>query len=130
MNQISIFPSLAGIAAVGMALYLAVKKNHVHKQAWVFPALLSVLFFALSMQAILTEGPLGFWPEHTRNLWGNQIWYDLLLAVLAALFFAIPQAQSLNMRVLPWVLLVLATGSIGLYAFLARMLYLRERQAA
>jgi len=49
--------------------------------------------------------------------------------VVAVLFFGIPQAKSVGMRVIPWTLLVLATGSIGLYAFIARLMFLKSRQA-
>jgi len=91
------------------------------------PAALSLLFLGLSLQAVLVEGALGFWPEHTRNLWGNQIWYDLLLGVSAAIAFIIPRARKAKMQVLPWALLCLATGSIGLYAFISRLLYLEAR---
>ena len=129
MTQIILFPAIAGLVAVVTVLYLATKDDYLKKSLWVVPAFFSILFLALSLQTVFAEGPLGFWPEHTRNLWGNQIWYDLLLAAVAALFFAIPQAKSVGMRVIPWSLLVLTTGSMGLYAFIARLLYLKSRQS-
>jgi len=129
MNQITVFPTIAGLVAVAAALYIATKNGRLKKNSWIVPALFSGFFLILSLQALLTEGLVGFWPEHTRNLWGNQIWYDLLLAVVAALFFGIPQAKSVGMRVIPWTLLVLASGSIGLYAFIARLMFLKSRQA-
>lgn len=130
MDQVTLFPALAGGVALMGVLYLATKREGVKPHLWVLPALLAALFLALSLQAMLTEGPFGFWVEHTRNLWGNQIWYDLLLAVSATLAFAIPQAKLVGMRIIPWALFVLATGSIGLYAFIARLMYLQSRQGA
>jgi uncharacterized BrkB/YihY/UPF0761 family membrane protein len=130
MNQITAFPAIAGLVAIIAALYNAAKNDRLKKYSWIVPALFSCFFLALSLQAVLTEGLMGFWPEHTRNLWGNQIWYDLLLAVVAALYFGIPEAKKVGMRVIPWTLLVLATGSIGLYAFIARLMFLKSRQAA
>ncbi|MCX5739995.1 MAG: hypothetical protein NTZ61_16160, partial [Proteobacteria bacterium] len=70
---------------------------------------------------------LGFWTEHTRNLWGNQIWIDLLSAVGIAWFLIVPQAKALGMRPLPWLVLVACTGCIGFLAMTARLLYLRDR---
>ena len=129
MTQTELFPLIAGGLATVAVISLIGKDEKAASTSWIVPAFFCGLFVVLSMQAVLSEGPFGFWPEHTRNLWGNQIWYDLLLAVVAALAFAIPVAKSLGMRVLPWVVLVLATGSIGLYAFIARLLYLKSRQS-
>jgi hypothetical protein len=96
------------------------------RHVWVVPAALSVLFLGFSLAAVLAEGPVGFWGEHTRSLWGNQIWFDLLLAVCIGWYFAVPQAVALGMRLRLWLALILATGCIGFLAMLARMLYLRE----
>ena len=128
MNQIIYLPLIAGAIAVAASLYLATKSETVSKNSWIPFAFFSAIFLALSIQAVMSEGAFGFWPEHTRNLWGNQIWYDLLLAVVAALAFIIPRAKAIGMNVLPWTLLTLATGSIGLYAFMARLLYLESRK--
>ncbi|WP_020397213.1 hypothetical protein [Thiolinea disciformis] len=128
MSQVEIFPLIAGLSAVASVIYLSVADRPISKNMWLFPAVLSLLFLVFSLQAVITEGPLGFWPEHTRNLWGNQIWYDLLLGVSAAIAFIIPRARKVKMQVLPWTLLCLATGSIGLYAFISRLLYLEARR--
>ena len=69
-------------------------------------------------------GWAGFWPLHQAGVWGNQIWFDLLLAVGVAWSLLLPRARSVGMRVVPWTLFVLATGSIGLCAMFARCLYL------
>lgn len=96
---------------------------------WMAPAALSLAFAAYSTFTALREGPTGFWPEHTRNLWGNQIWFDLLLAAGVACALLAPRARAAGMNVLPWLLAVAATGSIGLCAMLARLLYLERAQA-
>jgi hypothetical protein len=96
------------------------------KNAWGLPACLSGLFFAWSLFAILTEGPLAFWAEHTRNRWGNQIWFDLLLAAGIAWSVIVPRAKARGMNVLFWLAFVLCTGSIGLLAMLSRLLFLEE----
>jgi hypothetical protein len=96
------------------------------KNGWLLPAALSLAFLLFSLQAIVSEGLLGFWTEHTRNLWGNQIWFDLLLAVGIGWFLVVPQAKAQGMRLLPWLVLIVCTGCIGFLAMIARMLYLKD----
>lgn len=97
------------------------------KSDWMFPALFGLAFFGWSVFAIINEGPTGFWPEHVRNLWGNQIWFDLLLAVTAAWVVMAPRAKGLGMNVYLWFLLSASLGSIGLMAALSRFLFLKAR---
>lgn len=98
-------------------------------RAWIVPASLSAAFAAFSVFVVVQEGPLGFWTEHIRNGWGNQIFIDLLLAATTALLMGAERARAAKMRLQLWVVLVIATGSIGLMAFLARLWYLeRDRQ--
>ena len=79
---------------------------------WLLAATASSLFAIWSGYAVFAGG------------WGNQIWFDLLLAVGVAWSLLLPRARSVGMRVVPWTLFVLATGSIGLCAMFARCLYL------
>jgi Terpene cyclase DEP1 len=125
-----VIPSLA---AAGLVVYLVLRAAGVAlapRYQWTVPAALSALFLVLSVRAVLDGGPLGFWPEHIRNPWGNQIWVDLLLAVSIGWFFMVPKARSVGMRPYPWLVLVVATGSIGFLAMLARLLYLRRDETA
>lgn len=91
---------------------------------WLLAATASSLFAIWTGYAVFAGGWAGFWPLHQAGVWGNQIWFDLLLAVGAAWSLLLPRARSVGMRVVPWTLFVLATGSIGLCAMLARCLYL------
>jgi hypothetical protein len=97
--------------------------------AWLLPAALAVLFFLGSLAAVWKEGLLGFWTEHTRNLWGTQIWFDLLLAAALAWTLLAAPARKHRMALPAWLLLVLVSGSIGLLAMAARILYLGQHQA-
>ena len=72
---------------------------------------------------------MGFWAEHTRNDWNNQIFVDLLLSASCVYFLLLARARAVSMRVLPWFMAIAATGSIGLLAMIARVLFL-ERSAA
>lgn len=96
-------------------------------EAWMGFAAASAAFAAFSSYAVAHEG-IGFWKEHTRNLWGNQIWFDLLLAVCVSWVLIVPRARTQGMRLWGWLLFVLATGCIGLTAMASRLLWL-ERQA-
>jgi hypothetical protein len=128
--MVAITPWIAGAAFVAYCVSVALSDGGRRPNAWLLPAALSVAFLAYSLWAIAVEGPLGFWTEHTRNLWGNQIWFDLLLAVAIGWTFVAPQARALGMRLVPWLLLVVGTGCVGFTAMTARLLYLQERRAA
>lgn len=130
MDWFSILPLLAGIALVVFVLFWLTPGYSIKTTAWIFPAIVSGLFLAWSLFAVVFEGPLGFWPVHTANAWGNQVWFDLLLAAGIALALMVPEARKLGMRPLPWSVLVLCTGSIGLLAMMARLMYLRDSAQA
>lgn len=119
-------PFVAGLALVA---YLVATLNPRMRLPWQVPAVLSVLFLGWSVWAILAEGPTGFWPIHTANLWGNQVWFDLLLAAGIGWTLMVSRARAAGMNVALWLPVVPLSGSIGLLAMFARLLYLEERRA-
>lgn len=123
MTWTSTAPLVAGVLTLLFAALYARSSPSTLRGDWRIPAALCGLFFAFSLYAGLQEGATGFWPEHVRHLWGNQIWFDLLLAASVALFLLTPKAKALGINPLPWALLTVATGSIGLLAFLAYVLW-------
>jgi hypothetical protein len=123
----SLLPTIAAAFFLLFSVYILSKDGQPIKNSWLFPATLSLLFLLFSLEAIVSEGLLGFWVEHTRYLWGNQIWFDLLLSVGIGWFLVVPQAKALGMRLSLWLVLIALTGSIGFLATIARLLYLRER---
>jgi hypothetical protein len=91
------------------------------------PATFSLVFLLFSVYTVITEGLLGFWTEHTsHSLWGNQIWFDLLIGLSIGWVLILPSAKALGMQVKLWLLLIFATGNIGFLAMLARLMWLRE----
>ncbi|MCZ8182409.1 MAG: hypothetical protein O9322_05515 [Beijerinckiaceae bacterium] len=126
MRLVEVLPLLTGIGLVAALFTISIRNEGFGRSAWVVPAALSALFLGWSVTAAVVEGPLGFWAEHTRNLWGNQIWFDLLLAVVVGWFLIVPRARAMKMNVLPWMALVVATGSIGFLAMASRLLYLEN----
>jgi hypothetical protein len=99
------------------------------KYAWIVPAALSVAFFAYTVVAIVHEGPFGFLEVHSQSRWGYQVMIDLFSAAAVAVFLLVPLSRAQQMRVGLYVPLVLATGSIGLFAWAARLMYLRHNTA-
>lgn len=122
-----IVPLVAAIAFVAFALAVAMGVRLPRSQAWTLPAALAVGFLSFSMAPVLREGPLGFWLEHTRNLWGVQIWLDLLLAASISWTLIVPRARRVGIRPLPWLVAVVCTGSVGLLAMLAYVLRVERR---
>jgi len=127
MTLTSLLPAIAAVVFVLFLVSVLYSDGVSRKSSWLFPAALSFAFLLFSLQAIIAEGALGFWTEHTRTLWGNQVWFDLLLAAGIGWFLIVPQAKAVGMSLLPWLLLIVCTGCIGFLAMISRMLYLRER---
>jgi hypothetical protein len=124
MTFTTVAPIIAGLALAG---YLFASTRSARTPGWIVPAVLSALFLAFSALAIGQEGPTGFWPVHTANLWGNQVWFDLLLAVAIGWTLILPRARSAGMALLPWAVLILVTGCIGFLAMLARLFWLERK---
>ncbi|MDG1117495.1 MAG: hypothetical protein P8N72_10240 [Flavimaricola sp.] len=124
MTIYDVLPWLAGAGVVAFAVTHMQMGRGVGAAGWLFPAGLSVAFLIWSLWSIISVGPFGFWIEHTRNAWGNQIWFDLLLGIGAAWYLLVPKAKALGMNLSAWLLLILCTGCIGLMAMIARLNYL------
>ena len=92
-------------------------------------ATLCGLFLGFTLVQIGHEGVVMFFTNHSANLTGIQVWWDLVMSVLIAFFFIRPRAQAVGMNIVPWALLIGTTASIGLLATCARLFWL-ERQAA
>jgi hypothetical protein len=129
----SLHPALFCISVLTFVGYLIHAARHadtgVAQGRWKLPAALSAAFLLFSIYTGWTEGPLGFLTEHTRTLWSNQIWFDLLLGVSIALWWMLPRARARRMRIPLWLGLVAATGNVGLLAMLARLWWLEEHAA-
>lgn len=115
--------------AIGIAIALVVilsNRNAIGSPA--LAAALSGAFGAYTAVTIASDGILPVWENHTTNLWGVQVWWDLLFATGIALFLIAPRARKAGMNFPLWALAVAATASIALLAMCARLFWL-ERQA-
>lgn len=118
---------LLPIAAVPLFIIAALRAGHRTSADWRTVALVAAGFAGWSIFAIAGEGLFGFWPNHTANAWGNQVWFDLLIALAIGWFLLLPRAKTAGMGTWPWLMLIVCTGSIGLLAMLARCLFLERR---
>jgi hypothetical protein len=89
-------------------------------------AILGAAFIAFSIWTVLDGGLLPFWFNHTTNLAGNQVWFDLLISVVLAFVLLLPRARAQGMAILPWALAVAASASIALLVMVARLLWLEQ----
>lgn len=97
---------------------------------WAIAALLAAAFLGYSLLPSMIEGPTGFVANHTADLWGVQVWYDLVFALCSAVFLAAPRARRVGMAVGPWLIPVLLLGSIGLFMLLARLFWLEQKSGS
>ena len=127
----TVAPVLAALGFVAFAVTIAIMptRGETHPRTWMFPATLCVAFSAWTVYAVVNEGIVVVAQEISRSLCSNQIFIDLLLAGGIALAFVVPEARRLGMKPLPWVIATAATGCIGLLAMLARVMFLRAREA-
>jgi len=130
MTMLQILP----LAAYGFTLIIVSaamsRKGGPGQSAWMFPAALCLAFTAFSVVTIAKEGLFGFWPNHSETYWGNQVWFDLLIAVGTGFILLLPKARSLGINALPWAILTGLTGCIGLLAFFARILFVQGQKTA
>ena len=130
MTLVDIMPIIAAVIFVIIAVSALLKSGRPSASLWIVPAMLGAAFAAWSVGAVVYEGPTGFWPEHTRNLWGNQIWFDLLLAVGIGWVLILPRARAMNMKLPLWFIFIILTGCIGFCVMLSRLFYLEARNTA
>lgn len=127
MSFLEILPILAFAAAVGTLIWVALAKV---SSSWRVMALLGAGFIAFSIWTLLDGGVLPFWSNHTTNLAGNQVWFDLLISVTLAFSLLLPRARAQGMAILPWALAVASTASIALLVMVARLFWLEQTARA
>ena len=119
----------AGLVAALVALaHIATNRENIGNT--MLAAMLSAGFGAFTAVTIFKEGVMPVWLNHTSNLWGVQVWWDLLFSLGIACFFIVPRARAQGMNVALWLLFVALTASIGLLAMVARLFWLEKHAAA
>lgn len=91
-------------------------------------AILCAGFSAFTAVQIGQEGVIGFFTNHSQSLTGLQVWWDLIMCAMIALFFIAPRARRQGMNVTLWGIVVGTTASIGLLAMVARLFWLEQAE--
>ncbi len=128
MTTLEILFVLGAVGTLPAILLLALRGRV--QESWWLAAALGIAFIAFSVLPIAQQGPLGFLPNHTQDLWGTQVWYDLVICVVISLVFIVPRAKAVGMRVPLWVIAVGLTASISLLPMVARLFWLESRAKA
>jgi len=120
--------TIAGLIA-GMAAFASILVSKDVTGNALIAAMLSAGFAAFTAVQIWQDGIVMFWTNHSVNLTGVQVWWDLIITVMVALFFVAPRARKQGMNVPLWGLFVATTASIGLLAMIARLFWLENAAA-
>jgi hypothetical protein len=126
-TELTPFLALAGgglISAVTAILWMMLRPAA--PGSAVLAAALAAGFAAFTAITIASEGVFPVVLNHTSNMWGVQVWWDLLFSLGVAWFFVVPRARAVGMNLPVWTALVLATASIGLLAMIARLFWLEQ----
>ncbi len=127
MTTLEILFVLGALGALPAMLSLAFRRRV--QESAPLAALLAAGFIAFTAVPMAREGYFGFIPNHTQDLWGTQVWYDLVIVVVIALVFIIPRARAVGMNIPLWVLAVALTASVSLLPMVARLFWLEKRAA-
>lgn len=80
--------------------------------------LVALVFAAFSLWVLMQIGLLGIWQGGIASLGSMQITADLVIACMIGIGFIAQDCRARGQAWWPWALLTLATGSIGLLAYL------------
>lgn len=127
MTLLQILPILAAILFLIITIGALLKKSESQPRNWQLPALLFLAFTIFSIYTVAVDGLIGFWNNHTQNASGNQVWFDLLLAIGIAWVLMLPRARAQNMRLPLWLLFICCSGCVGVLAMFSRLLWLENQ---
>ena len=93
---------IGGIAAILVAVgWVLARRDTIGSPA--LAAAVAGGFAAYSGVTIWAEGLMPVLANHTSNLWGVQVWWDLLFSLTIALFLIAPRARATASRAAPGV---------------------------
>lgn len=130
MTTLQVLPAIAYLGCIALVLWIATGRRTPTKGHWTVPAAVGAAFLLFSLATLAEDGLRGFWINHTSNLSGNQVWFDLLLAVTIAFYLIAPRARAVGMPLIPWAIAVILTACVALLPMLARLVWLERKQTA
>jgi hypothetical protein len=116
------------VVALGAIASILLRDQRIGSAA--LAAALCAGFTAYTAGTIYSEGVVPILANQTSNMWGVQVWWDLLIAITVGLFLIAPRARKVGMNLPLWTVFVVATASIGLLAMAARLFWLEQAAAA
>ncbi len=128
MNLLQILPILIYVLTVVTILVAASDQGKVRDGLWRYPAILGAAFALFSLLTVMREGLVLFWINHTSNLTGNQVWFDLLAATSIGFILILPRARAVGMRPWPWAIATILLACVALLPMIARVLWLEEQR--
>ena len=111
----------AGVAVLVCAS-LAARKSVAPGEGAMVLAAFGVAFFLYTLVPLVQLGLPALLSSAASNSWSLQVWLDLLMAISAGFFLLQPRAKAVGVTLWPWVVLILMSGSIGLFAAIIRVL--------
>lgn len=129
MTLLQVLPILAYAGCVGTIIAIAAGSRVSDRLRWLIPTVLGVAFLLFSLFQVSQDGLVQFWLNHTTDLTGNQVWFDLIMAVTVGFYLLAPRARAVGMRLLPWGIAVFVTACIALLPMLARVIWLENARA-
>ena len=130
MTLVQIIPILAYLSVMALVLLITFTDLAKSRGFWVFWAVYGVAYLVFTLFAIAEDGPLMFYINHSQNWVGNQVWIDLVFAILIGWLLVLPEARARGMNTTFWMVFIIVTATIGFAFMVARLLYLRGRDGA
>lgn len=131
MTVLQLLPILFFLGTVAAIMVTATASTLSGARAWKIAAAVAVFFIGFTALQLAHDGVLQFWRNHTNDMTGNQVWFDLNAAVALSFYLLVPRARAVGMNVVPWGVAVFTTASVALLPMFARVIWLeRARRSA
>ena len=128
MLILKILPVIAYLGIIAINLMIALGIQTSPRMKWMLPAIAGVALLVFTLVTLAQEGLVQFWLNHATTFSGNQVWFDLVIAVTICFYLIAPRARAVGMPLLPWAIAVVTTACIALLPMLARLIWLEQRR--
>lgn len=130
MLILKILPVIAYLGIIAVNLMIAYGVQTSPKMKWALPVTVGIALLVFTLVTLAQEGLVQFWLNHATTLSGNQVWFDLVIAVTICFYLIAPRARAVGMPLVPWAIAVVTTACIALLPMLARLIWLEQRREA
>ena len=129
MTLLQVLPIVVYVLAVATIVIATASGAKPRPGLWRYPAGLGAAFAVFTVLTVWQDGLVRFWINHTTDLTGNQVWFDLLAATAIGFVMMLPRARAAGMNTWFWAIATVALACVALLPMLARLLWLEERRA-